>query len=141
MMIRREVLEAYIEHYRHRIEHWTQYRPPAPRELHHIVFSETQMDPSSTRERLVERLLAEALDDSENKGARLVVAAMHYKHACADPETAGTHLTEDWYFCTRWQQMGGEVHLLVDAALSHLGRAFYEGKLAAILVPRKEAAE
>jgi len=143
LMVTREAIEEYIAHYRHRIEHWVTYN--GPRELQHIVFWDTMLDPHSTRERLLDQLISEAVKETEpgdpGRGPALEFAADSYRMACQDPETAGTHLTEDWSFCTRWEQMGGQVHVLVDAALTHLGRAFYYGKLAAVLMPMKEAAE
>ena len=36
-------------------------------------------------------------------------------------DSRGTYLTEDWSFCRRWRQVGGEVWVDLDIALEHVG--------------------
>lgn len=42
------------------------------------------------------------------------------------PET-GTYLSEDFTFCRRWREIGGEVWLDTSIDLSHTGRASFQG--------------
>ncbi|GAA4491351.1 hypothetical protein [Gluconacetobacter tumulicola] len=46
--------------------------------------------------------------------------------ASIDPET-GTYLSEDFTFCRRWRELGGEVWLDTSLSLTHAGRAAYRG--------------
>jgi hypothetical protein len=39
------------------------------------------------------------------------------------------YLGEDYWFCRKWQMMGGEVHLLLDAKLTHTGTYRFEGDM------------
>lgn len=43
-----------------------------------------------------------------------------------DPET-GTYLSEDFTFCRRWREIGGEVWLDTSIELAHVGRASFPG--------------
>lgn len=43
-----------------------------------------------------------------------------------DPET-GTYLSEDYTFCKRWRDIGGEVWLDTSLELTHAGRASFTG--------------
>ena len=47
-----------------------------------------------------------------------------------DPET-GTYLSEDFSFCRRWTDMGGEIWVDYTARLEHVGLMVYRGNLAA----------
>ncbi|MFT9324809.1 MAG: hypothetical protein ABF537_11805, partial [Acetobacter sp.] len=44
-----------------------------------------------------------------------------------DPET-GTYQSEDFTFCRRWREIGGEVWLDTSINLTHAGRAAFHGK-------------
>jgi len=46
-----------------------------------------------------------------------------------DPET-GVYLSEDFAFCKRWLDMGGEIWADLASRLSHVGPTTYEGNLA-----------
>ncbi len=46
-----------------------------------------------------------------------------------DPET-GVYLSEDFAFCKRWIDMGGEIWADLASRLSHVGPTTYEGNLA-----------
>ena len=46
-----------------------------------------------------------------------------------DPET-GAYLSEDFSFCKRWIDMGGEIWADLASRLSHVGPTTYEGNLA-----------
>ena len=37
----------------------------------------------------------------------------------------GRYLSEDWFFCQRWQDMGGKVYLDTGTILKHIGPAIY----------------
>lgn len=39
------------------------------------------------------------------------------------------YLSEDWFFCDRWKQMGGIIYVVPDIALKHTGLCHYEGRL------------
>jgi hypothetical protein len=42
------------------------------------------------------------------------------------------YLSEDYWFCRKWTMMGGEIHLLMDAKLSHTGLHVYRGDVASL---------
>ena len=45
-----------------------------------------------------------------------------------DPETNG-HLSEDYAFCKRWRDLGGEIWADFQSRMSHVGHATYTGSL------------
>ncbi|HWN95012.1 MAG TPA: FkbM family methyltransferase [Methylomirabilota bacterium] len=45
-----------------------------------------------------------------------------YRPTPGDP---GRYLSEDWYFCQRWLDMGGTVYLDTGTILKHVGQAIY----------------
>lgn len=45
-----------------------------------------------------------------------------------EPET-GQHLSEDYAFCRRWRDLGGDIWADVEARLTHVGHAAYTGSL------------
>jgi len=45
-----------------------------------------------------------------------------------EPET-GNYLSEDYAFCRRWRDLGGEIWADVSARLTHVGHAAYTGSL------------
>jgi hypothetical protein len=51
-----------------------------------------------------------------------------------EPET-GEYLSEDYAFCRRWRDLGGEIWADVEARLTHVGHAAYTGSLIRALRP------
>ncbi|HUZ75352.1 MAG TPA: hypothetical protein VMU87_20395 [Stellaceae bacterium] len=51
-----------------------------------------------------------------------------------DPET-GVYLSEDFSFCRRWTDMGGEIWADLASRLKHVGPTTYEGNLATQFMP------
>ena len=51
-----------------------------------------------------------------------------------EPET-GQYLSEDYAFCRRWRDLGGEIWADVQARLTHVGHAAYTGSLMQALRP------
>lgn len=51
-----------------------------------------------------------------------------------EPET-GHYLSEDYAFCRRWRDLGGEIWAEVEARLTHVGQAAYAGRLLDALKP------
>jgi hypothetical protein len=51
-----------------------------------------------------------------------------------EPET-GQYLSEDYAFCRRWRDLGGEIWADVEARLTHVGHAAYTGSLMQALRP------
>lgn len=43
-------------------------------------------------------------------------------------EESGTYLSEDYTFCKRWREIGGEVWLDTSFSLTHAGRASFSGR-------------
>jgi hypothetical protein len=41
----------------------------------------------------------------------------------------GQYLSEDYAFCRRWRDLGGEIFADFDSRLTHVGHASYEGSL------------
>ena len=51
-----------------------------------------------------------------------------------EPET-GQYLSEDYAFCRRWRDLGGEIWADVESRLTHVGHAAYSGSLMQALRP------
>ncbi|MBL8771714.1 MAG: hypothetical protein JNK30_10065 [Phenylobacterium sp.] len=51
-----------------------------------------------------------------------------------EPET-GQYLSEDYAFCRRWRDLGGEIWADVSARLTHVGHAAYTGSLLEAMRP------
>jgi hypothetical protein len=51
-----------------------------------------------------------------------------------EPET-GEYLSEDYAFCRRWRDLGGEIWADAEARLTHVGHATYSGRLVLALKP------
>jgi hypothetical protein len=45
-----------------------------------------------------------------------------------DPET-GSYLSEDYAFCKRWRDIGGEIWIHLDSRLTHVGNIAFDGDL------------
>jgi len=129
LMVTREALLRYIEHYRERIEYVTDY---APRDrVHHNVFL-CQNDPGAERERAATALLEAAKLEPDGSGGaslELGATARAYREAAAKPASMGRLLTEDYSFCRRWRLMGGKVYAGIDIELQHVGGYVFKGKL------------
>ena len=41
----------------------------------------------------------------------------------------GRYLSEDWFFCDRWKELGGKIYISPDIVLKHTGLCHYEGRL------------
>ena len=50
---------------------------------------------------------------------------------CLIDETTGTYLSEDYSFCQRWTNMGGEIWVDYKSHLTHVGLMIFRGDLAA----------
>jgi hypothetical protein len=48
---------------------------------------------------------------------------------------SGEHLSEDYAFCRRWRDLGGEIWADVQSRYSHIGHAVYSGSLIQALKP------
>jgi len=70
------------------------------------------------------------LSDLEPGGAR---ASMLFD-TLIEPET-GQHLSEDYAFCRRWRDLGGEIWADVESRLTHVGHAAYAGSLVEAMRP------
>jgi hypothetical protein len=51
-----------------------------------------------------------------------------------DPST-GTYLSEDFAFCKRWSDMGGEIWADLESRLDHVGPSVYRGSVASQFAP------
>jgi hypothetical protein len=58
---------------------------------------------------------------------------------CMIDET-GTYLSEDFSFCRRWSDLGGEIWADLDSRLSHVGPLVFRGDLSSQFMPAAEAA-
>lgn len=103
MVIRREVIERFIERYRKDIAYVTDYEPVG--ETHHMVF-QADRDPVALK---------------AGQPAR--------------------YLSEDYWFCRMWQAMGGQVHLMLDAKLTHTGMHVFKGDVAKLFEVKEEDEE
>ena len=46
----------------------------------------------------------------------------------------GHYLSEDWMFCNRWSNMGGQIYAEVSICLTHIGPEHYKGCYMASLI-------
>jgi hypothetical protein len=90
-MIRRQALEAMIEHY------------PELRYAH-------------------EHKAADPLEGSRWRSALF---------NCMIDQATGFYLSEDYSFCRRWTDMGGEIWVDYKSRLDHVGVTIYRGDMAA----------
>jgi hypothetical protein len=58
---------------------------------------------------------------------------------CMIDET-GTYLSEDFSFCKRWSDLGGEIWADLDSRLSHVGPLVFRGDLSSQFMPTAEPA-
>jgi len=61
-------------------------------------------------------------------GDRLAGEAVMVFETMIEPET-GQYLSEDYAFCRRWHDLGGEIWADMEARLTHVGAAAYTGSL------------
>jgi hypothetical protein len=61
-------------------------------------------------------------------GDRLADEAVMVFETMIEPET-GQYLSEDYAFCRRWRDLGGEIWADMEARLTHTGPATYRGSL------------
>ncbi len=57
----------------------------------------------------------------------------HWRFAlfnCMIDESTGTYLSEDFSFCRRWTDMGGEIWADLESRLTHIGAFSFDGDLA-----------
>jgi len=57
-----------------------------------------------------------------------------------DPAT-GTYLSEDFAFCKRWTEMGGEIWADLDSRLDHVGPSIFQGNVASQFAAAPSAAD
>jgi hypothetical protein len=65
--------------------------------------------------------------DLSQVDAGLTRAAMVFD-TMIEAET-GQHLSEDYAFCRRWRDLGGEIWADMESRLTHVGHAAYSGSL------------
>ena len=65
---------------------------------------------------------------------RLAPEAVMIFETMIEPET-GRYLSEDYAFCRRWRDLGGEIWADFEARLTHVGHAAYTGSLLGALTP------
>lgn len=92
LVIKRSVLERFIEQYRSEIEYVADYEPDKG-QIHHLVF-QADRDPVQLAQGVKAR-----------------------------------YLSEDYWFSRKWQMMGGQIWLCLDAALTHTGSYVFEGNV------------
>jgi len=74
--------------------------------------------------------LAADLSDLEPGGARTIMLF----DTLIEPGT-GQHLSEDYAFCRRWRDLGGDIWADMDGRLTHVGHAAYAGSLVEAMRP------
>lgn len=60
---------------------------------------------------------------------------LHAFFDCRIDPASGIYLSEDFTFCQRWLEMGGEIQVDVQSRLTHVGRHPFEGDLGARHAP------
>jgi hypothetical protein len=69
----------------------------------------------------------ELVADLSDVDPKLTRAAMVFD-TMIEPET-GQHLSEDYAFCRRWRDLGGDIWADMESRLTHVGHAAYSGSL------------
>jgi hypothetical protein len=59
---------------------------------------------------------------------------------CMIESETGLYLSEDYAFCRRWRDLGGEIWLDIRSALTHYGQHAFKGDFAKEFIPAKGAA-
>lgn len=132
LMLKREAIERYIEHYRTEIAYTTDYEPENAE--HHMVFA-AQRDPACELEVAKQALLEVAARPGHGG---LEAPANRYREALdAGQKANGRYLSEDYAFCRKWRMMGGKVYCAVDVRLVHQGPMLFEGHLGATLADNR----
>lgn len=124
MLVKRHVLDEYIETYRDDIAYITDYGNHG--DVHHMVFK-CDRDPECPIEVAARnmRLAAKASDED-----MLMQAASDYRKALKDGTSGlGKYSTEDYSFCRKVAQMGYKVFLHLQAAVGHIGMHVYTGEI------------
>ena len=67
-------------------------------------------------------------------GDRLADEAVMVFETMIEPET-GQYLSEDYAFCRRWRDLGGEIWADMESRLTHVGHAAYAGSLVEAMRP------
>jgi hypothetical protein len=67
-------------------------------------------------------------------GDRMADEAVMVFETMIEPET-GQYLSEDYAFCRRWRQLGGEIWADMEARLTHVGSTAYTGSLMQAMRP------
>ncbi|WP_024510438.1 hypothetical protein [Bradyrhizobium sp. ARR65] len=58
---------------------------------------------------------------------------------CMIDRASGTYLSEDFAFCKRWTDMGGEIWADLDSRLDHVGPSVFRGSVASQFAPAPAA--
>jgi hypothetical protein len=95
------------------------------------------------RRRALEQMCAHYPDLKYRRDHSLEAAiASDHRYALFDCmiDRDGTYLSEDFSFCKRWTDMGGEIWADLDSKLSHVGPLVFRGDLASQFMPSTPAA-
>ena len=57
-----------------------------------------------------------------------------------DPANGGTYLSEDFAFCRRWTDIGGEIWADLESRLDHVGPSVFHGEVASQFAAATDAA-
>lgn len=60
---------------------------------------------------------------------------VHALFDCGIDEKDGIYLSEDYFFCKRWQAIGGRIWLSLHGSPSHIGNHVYQGNLEKLVTP------
>jgi hypothetical protein len=143
--ISRKAIEAFISHYGKELE----YRGDddderwAGKTLHNL-FQATE-DPSERGPMARDGLIR--LARSTASPEQFTKEALKYRDEIKDAdmqEQPPRYLSEDYWFCRKWQLMGGEVWLCLDAQLTHTGTYTWKGDVGLLMTdhaPEIKAAE
>jgi hypothetical protein len=83
--------------------------------------------------------MAESFPETEFRKIHIglnIDAAAAKAHAffdCVIDSETGEYLSEDYTFCKRWRQIGGEIWAYANSRLTHIGNMAFEGDLASAL--------
>ncbi len=127
LLIKREALLKYIDHYGDQIAYTADYAPHHG-QTHYDVFGvgrDPLADPEVGERELLRRLLETVRSGGDTAA---VVGAIDELKAAPRPVR---YLSEDYYFSRRWQAIGGQTFLALDCKLSHMGTHVFAGDVSA----------
>lgn len=94
------------------------------------------------RREALEQFISQYRDEiayvSDDQGEQAGKTCYMVFQAARDPDCdnpRGRYLSEDYWFCRKWQKMGGKIYLALDTRLTHTGSNLFRGDVSLLFEP------